>query len=326
MDRFAVSSGLMTATLSKSISDLRQKMGTTSTEATTGRYQDLTLHMSGRIGKAMLGQKALTDLTTERDVLNLRASRLNLLQTSLTNLQDSSTGIAASMLDAIGTDHEVGVKTSARDAKAALDTIFSSLNVRYGERFLFSGDATASQPFPDPSVLMNDIEQMAQTSTDTADFQTQLDTYFESPTGGWFQNVFKGSPTASDPESISADHGAIKSLITNLAVLAASGPNGSLAKLDGYKDFVQTTSLKLTSSETGITDLRADLGVFEEQISTNLKNLETEETLLTEAFNQMTARDEYEAATELESLQTMLEASYLITARLSKLSLTNYLG
>ena len=47
---------------------------------------------------------------------------------------------------------------------------------------------------------------------------------------------------------------------------------------------------------------------------------------MTEAFNQMTARDEYEAATELESLQTMLEASYLITARLSKLSLTNYLG
>ncbi|MBR9808607.1 MAG: hypothetical protein GYB49_15430 [Alphaproteobacteria bacterium] len=326
MDRLAVSSGLMTATLSKSISELRQKIGTTSTEATTGRYQDLTLHMSGRIGKAMLGQKALTDLTTERDVLNLRASRLNLLQTSLTNLQESATGIAADMLDAIGTDHEVGVITSARDAKAALDKIFSSLNVRYGERFLFSGDATASQPFPDPSVLMNDIEQMAQTATDSADFQAQLDTYFESPTGGWSQNLFNGSPTASDPESVSADHSAIKSLISNLAVLAASGSNGSLAELDGYKDLIQATSLKLTSSETEVTNLRADLGVFEERISTNLKNLETEETLLTEAFNQMTGRDQYEAATELQSLQTMLEASYLITARLSQLTLTNYLG
>ncbi|RAN37522.1 flagellin [Hyphomonas pacifica] len=326
MDRLAISSGLMTATLSKSISELRQQIGTTSTEATTGRYQDLTLHMSGRIGKAMLGQKALTDLYTERDVLNLRASRLNLLQISLTNLQDSATGIAADMLNAIGTDHDIGIKTTARDAKTALDTIFSALNVRYGERFLFSGDATASQPFPDSSVLMNDVEQMASTATDTADFQTQLGAYFDSPTGGWLQNVYKGSTIASDPESVSADHSAIKSLISDLAVLAASGPDGTLSELTGYKDLVQTISLKLTSSETGITDLRADLGVFEERISTNLKNLATEETLLTEAFNQMTARDQYEAATELQSLQSMLEASYLITARLSKLSLTNYLG
>jgi len=42
--------------------------------------------------------------------------------------------------------------------------------------------------------------------------------------------------------------------------------------------------------------------------------------------NDLTARDQYEAATELQSLQTTLEASYLITARLSQLSLLNYLG
>ena len=319
MDRFSISSGLMTASLGQHISELRTQIGKTSTEATTGRYEDLTLHLSGRIGKAMLGQKALADISTDREVLNLRASRLSLVQ-------ESSSGIAANMLSAIGGEHETDVGIAARDAKAALSASLSSLNARYGDRFLFAGDATSTLPFSDQSALLADIELIADSATDSADFATQLDDYFTSPTGGWLQNIYQGSTTASDPESVTADNDAIKSLIRDLAVLAISGPDGPLASLDGYKTLVQETSLSLSSSETQITNLRADLGVYEERNAIEQKTLDTEETVLTASFNDLTARDQYEAATELQSLQTTLEASYLITARLSQLSLLNYLG
>lgn len=326
MDRFSISSGLMTASLGQHISELRTQIGKTSTEATTGRYEDLTLHLSGRIGKAMLGQKALADISTDREVLNLRASRLSLIQTSLGTVQESSSGIAANMLSAIGGEHETDVGIAARDAKAALSASLSSLNARYGDRFLFAGDATSTLPFSDQSALLADIELIADSATDSADFATQLDDYFTSPTGGWLQNIYQGSTTASDPESVTADNDAIKSLIRDLAVLAISGPDGPLASLNGYKTLVQETSLSLSSSETQITNLRADLGVYEERNAIEQKTLDTEETVLTASFNDLTARDQYEAATELQSLQTTLEASYLITARLSQLSLLNYLG
>lgn len=326
MDRFSISSGLMTASLGQHISELRTQIGKTSTEATTGRYEDLTLHLTGRIGKAMLGQKALADISTDREILNLRATRLSLIQTSLGTVQESSSGIAANMLSAIGGEHETEVGIAARDAKAALAASLSSLNARYGDRFLFAGDATSTLPFSDQSALLADIELIADSATDSADFATQLDDYFTSPTGGWLQNIYQGSTTASDPESVTADNDAIKSLIRDLAVLAISGPDGPLASLDGYKTLVQETSLSLSSSETQITNLRADLGVYEERNAIEQKTLDTEETLLTASFNDLTARDQYEAATELQSLQTTLEASYLITARLSQLSLLNYLG
>ena len=326
MDRFSISSGLMTASLGQHISELRTQIGKTSTEATTGRYEDLTLHLSGRIGKAMLGQKALADISTDREVLNLRASRLSLIQTSLGTVQESSSGIAANMLSAIGGEHETDVGIAARDAKAALSASLSSLNARYGDRFLFAGDPTSTLPFSDQSALLADIELIADSATDSADFATQLDDYFTSPTGGWLQNIYQGSTTASDPESVTADNDAIKSLIRDLAVLAISGPDGPLASLDGYKTLVQETSLSLSSSETQITNLRADLGVYEERNAIEQKTLDTEETVLTASFNDLTARDQYEAATELQSLQTTLEASYLITARLSQLSLLNYRG
>ncbi|KCZ63210.1 hypothetical protein L53_08035 [Hyphomonas sp. L-53-1-40] len=326
MDRFSISSGLMTASLGQHISELRTQIGKTSTEATTGRYEDLTLHLSGRIGKAMLGQKALADISTDREVLNLRATRLSLIQTSLGTVQESSSGIAANMLSAIGGEHDTEVGIAARDAKAALSASLSSLNARYGDRFLFAGDATSTLPFSDQSALLADIELIADSATDSADFTTQLDDYFTSPTGGWLQNIYQGSTIASDPESVTADNDAIKSLIRDLAVLAISGPDGPLASLDGYKTLVQETSLSLSSSETQITNLRADLGVYEERNAIEQQTLDTEETLLTASFNDLTARDQYEAATELQSLQTTLEASYLITARLSQLSLLNYLG
>jgi flagellar hook-associated protein 3 FlgL len=326
MDRFSISSGLMTASLGQHISELRSQIGKTSTEATTGRYEDLTLHLSGRIGKAMLSQKALSDISTNREVLSLRATRLSLIQTSLGAAQDSSSGIAANMLSAIGGEHETEVGIAARDAKAALSSTLSSLNARYGDRFLFSGDATSTLPFSDQSALLSDLELIADSATDSADFKAQLDDYFTSPTGGWIQDIYKGSTAASDPESVTADNDAIKSLIRDLAVLAISGPDGPLSSLSGYKTLVQETSLSLSASETNLTNLRADLGVYEERNAVNQKTLDTEETLMIAAFNDLTARDQYEAASELQSLQTTLEASYLITARLSQLSLLNYLG
>jgi flagellar hook-associated protein 3 FlgL len=71
--------------------------------------------------------------------------------------------------------------------------------------------------------------------------------------------------------------------------------------------------------------LRADRGVVQEQIAQKGESLAREEMIFTNAFNNLTARDQYEAATELRDLEASLEASYLLTTRLSNLSLLNYL-
>jgi flagellar hook-associated protein 3 FlgL len=47
--------------------------------------------------------------------------------------------------------------------------------------------------------------------------------------------------------------------------------------------------------------------------------------VLSAAFNSLTGRDQYEAVTELEQLETNLEAAYLVTTRLSNLTLLNFI-
>jgi flagellar hook-associated protein 3 FlgL len=53
--------------------------------------------------------------------------------------------------------------------------------------------------------------------------------------------------------------------------------------------------------------------------------LDAEYTALGETYNERTARDPYEAATLLQQLESQLQASYLLTARISRLTLANYI-
>ncbi len=223
-------------------------------------------------------------------------------------MQNSVAGVATDMLSALGADHETGIATAARDAKAALDSAFSALNVRHGERYLFSGDATASVPFPDTDQLLADVRQMAIDATDAADFEARIDTYFNDPSGGWQQTIYQGTPTASDSESVPGTDPAITKLISGLAVLAASGPDNGVALLKSENSVIHSATVRLSDGETALTMLRADKGVNQQRIADDLSALDTEETILNEAFNKIAGRDQYEAATELRELESLLPA------------------
>jgi flagellar hook-associated protein 3 FlgL len=71
--------------------------------------------------------------------------------------------------------------------------------------------------------------------------------------------------------------------------------------------------------------MRSEIGLDQKRLADRLTDLGRENTILTETFNQMTARDQYDAAAELKVLEANLETSYALTARLSNLSLLNFL-
>lgn len=313
------------AKLSQATADLRERVGTTSEEAVTGRHSDLTQHLAGRIGKAMLSQKALNDIGLERAQLSLREGRLDIVQRSLTVIQENASGLDTRMQTALGMGDLARQDIIARDARAALDQIFSALNTRYSERFLFAGDATSTQPLTAVTDLLTDIRQIVVTAIDANDFAASVDTYFNTPGGGWQQTIYAGTATVSDPDTVTAIDPAITELVSGLAVLALAGPDEGLPLLTGNSEALHAATSRLSSAQAGLVDLRAELGVTQGQIARRMESLDVEETILTAAFNEMTARDQYEAAAELRELERNLEASYLLTARLTNLSLLNFL-
>lgn len=318
-------SNLVSLQFTQKVAELRERTRIVAEEAVTGRQVDVTKHLRGSIGQAMLGQKALDDIHTQRGVLNLRASRLDMVQLSLSNIHDNTVGLDARMLTALGNGDTVGRDLVARDAASALTGVFSALNVRYGDRFLFSGDATASAPLASPAALLADIRQIAATATSQADFEAQLDTYFNDPAGGWQTSIYAGTPTSSDPDGVTGADPALTELISGLAVLAISGSDENLTLFEQEPGIIQSGALRVGTGHVAVVHLRSDLGVKQEQIGLGLRNLDTEETVLTAVFNDLTGRDQYHAASELKLLEASLEASYMLTSRLSSLTLLNYL-
>ncbi len=311
--------------LSETIVRLRDRIDTTSEEAVTGRYKDMTAHLSGRIGSAMLGQKAIDDVANERTQLTLKETRLDIIQQSLTAIDDNIGQLGVRMKSALGSEDFTARESVVRDAKAALSSTFSVLNTRHGERYLFSGDATNTKPVGDVGVLLDDVRSMAASATDAADFATQMDAYFNTPGSGWQANVYAGTETASDPASLTGTDPAITQTLWGLAVLSLSGSDESLALFNGNSDALTGATDTLADGQAALTNARAERGILQAQIETSKSALDLEETVLTHSFNQMTARDQYEAASELKRLETGLEASYTLTARLANLSLLNFM-
>ena len=316
---------LTTGKLSQNVSTLREQIKIASSEAVTGRQSDVTSHLSGRIGQAMLGQKALTDIANDTGLLDLRGSRLDIMQQSLTHVQESIGDLSTRMQEAIGFGDEMNKGTVARDARLELQSSLSALNARHGQRFLFSGDATSTPPFAGAEQLLGDLQILAAGSADSADFGQQLDAYFNSPDGGWQSTIYQGTSSASDAEAVLAIDPAVTQVIRSLAVLSLSEPGGALEGLADPDTARQNAATSLLSGETKLTNLRAEVGIDQKRVADQKLNLEAEKTILTEALDSMTARDQYEAAAELKVLEQNLEGYYILTARLSGLSLLNFL-
>ncbi|KDA01817.1 flagellin [Hyphomonas oceanitis] len=311
--------------LSPEIKAIRDRLETTSKETVTGRYEDMTRHLSGRISQAMLGQKAIDDIEQQGVRLQIREGRLELTQRSLEVVQSSISGLPARMQAALASDDVASKTATARDSRSALSETFSALNVRYGERYLFAGDAATTPPFASVDDLLSDIRQIATTATDDADFAAQLDTYFNSPTGGWRANIYAGTETASDPESVPGTNDSLLKIISGLAVMALSGPDEALPILNGASSAVAVAAQSLTDGQTSLINVRAVVGLSQARVQTEKESLGVEKTVLTAAFNELTARDQYEAASELKELESSLEAAYTLTSRLANLTLLNFL-
>jgi len=316
---------IVSATFSQNIADMRARATSAAQESVTGQHVDLTKHLGGRIGDAMAGHKALTDIANQRGLLSIREGRLDLAQQSLGGVQDRISGLEVRMLSALSMGDLPGQDLVARDAEAALRDTFNALNSRHGDRFLFSGDETATQPLTSPDQLLADIRQIANTATSAADFELQLDEYFQSPTGGWLTSIYAGATTSSDPDAVTAADPTIVEVISALAVMAISRMSNNLTLLNENPEIVSASAERIGTGSTALVNLRADIGIAQERIAKSRESLDTEETILNSVYNSMVGRDQYDAASELKQLEAGLEAAYLLTARLSNLSLLNFL-
>jgi flagellar hook-associated protein 3 FlgL len=122
-----------------------------------------------------------------------------------------------------------------------------------------------------------------------------------------------------------ADDPAFRAAIKGLATAALVDDSALGFSDDQRKALANRAGETVLSATDALVGLGARLGISEARIDTAHSRNQAELLSLEMAQSDLTGSDPYALATELEAVQTNLEMLYSITARLSRLHLTDFI-
>lgn len=321
--------------LSRQNAQLTTDLSRLSLELSSGRVADTSKAVRGDYTALSEIEEAATSLAAYQTSNFEAALFVENAQTALSFIQSLTGEAAPALLMASNTNNNELVAATTADSKQKLESIVSAINTQTTGRSLFSGTSTDSQAMAPVDDFIADLAPLLSAETTAAGAMAIIDDWFDSPGGGFETIAYIGSDTVLAPFNIgpgrsatfqitAADAGireAIKGL--TIATLVSEGT------LESYQEerqlLLQKSGEILLSNENELSGLRAATGTAEAHIDEMRTQNETEIHVLDLARNSILGTDPYTAATELEAVQTQLETLYTVTARLSRLSLVDFL-
>ncbi|MEZ5891725.1 MAG: flagellin [Parvularculaceae bacterium] len=318
--------------LSSTVADLKSRADRARTEMVTGRIADLKATLAEQIGDAHLMKKAIADIDATQQAVSRALGRAAATQVAINRSTDTVITTATNLVSAVGTRDTNGINIAATEAKLQLEGAMSAFNTRYEGRNLFSGDAVTTGALADSGTLLNDIRGIFATATDEASLNTALDTYFNDPAGGFMTNIYTGgagnaprtevAPGELIDYSARADEQPIRDLLRNLAVVVVGHEETTFVDRDSVLKNAGVSLIETTNDLAGVS---ARIGAAEERLAKTQDRLDAEVVAFTATYNDRTSVDMYDAAERLQAIESQLQASYIVTARVSQLSLSNFL-
>lgn len=316
---------------------LQRTLQTLSAEMTSGTRADLAAAVSGDF-RALAGiDRSLGALdayrTATAEAALLTATVQSVLDTTVTTLSDIAPGLISAGINGSTTM----VDTAALDARQKFDMVVAALNTRVADRHLLSGAATDRKPVAGSQAILDALAPVIAGQVTAQGVADAVTAFFDAPAGGggYLDTVYGGSAAAladfriGPQDQVGLDLTAADPAIRDtlraltLGVLVADGvlpgDRGGRALL------LRRSGEGLVAAGGGLTALQARVGVTEARIEAATTRNVAEGSALGIARSGIVAADPFETATALEAVQTQIETLYSLTARLSRLSLTDFL-
>ena len=322
--------------LRRQSADLQARLSTLSKELTTGKKADVAGAVSGDF-------KVLAGLDHRLGILEgykTAASEAGFFAENLQNILGTVASIAAdtgpALLGAGTTGGIQSVTITTGDARQKFDSVVSALNAQVADRFLLSGAATDRAPISGPTDILDALTMATAGQITASGIIATVEAWFDAPPGGGGfadaiyggagqPGIFATGPNDEVTLDVTALDPAIIETLKGLA-LASMVSDGALAGDDTGRAFLtRTAGATLQAAGSDLALLRGRVGSVEARIAESATRNAAEATALTIARAQIVEADPYRTATALESTQTQIETLYSITARLSRLTLADYL-
>jgi flagellar hook-associated protein 3 FlgL len=305
------------------------------TELTTGRVVDTAKHLSGDLVPIQALESSLGRLNSFQTVTKEAAVFLAALQGSLGSISNVAAGQSQTLLSAALAGTVQGVDAAASAAEQSFRTVISMLNTQVGGRSLFAGNQTQNAAVVDADTMLVQIEAAVATAgaVTPQDIEAAVGQWFSGP-GGYAATGYLGGPQIGNLAiapgedvrlDVQATDPGLLSTLKALATGALLGRGALAGQPAARQDLAQRAGTALLVAQSDLTYLSARVGANEAQVEdANTRNL-AESAALALTLNNLLSVDPYEAATKLQESQTQLEKIYVITARMSRLSFTEYM-
>lgn len=315
---------------------LRQQMDRLTQELSGGRAADLTRHLSGNLARLAEIEHDLATLGAYRVAAQEVTVDAGAMQAALGKVQDVSAALSGDAITVGSVNGGVRIDTFAATARNALGAVFGALNSDVAGRALFSGTRSDRAPLASPDILLNDLRTIIAGAGDTAAVKTAIDSYFDTPGGGFETSIYLGGTTDLAPSllgsgesvtlSIRADDTALRQQLKAMALAALADDPGLALPESARRDLVREAGVALLAGQDRLTALRADLGATEARLDQSATRIAAEITSLQMSRNTLISVDPFETASALEQVQLQIETLYTLTARASRLTLVRFLS
>ncbi|MCU0911074.1 MAG: hypothetical protein MUE98_06940 [Rhodobacteraceae bacterium] len=321
--------------LSRQTAALKAEVQARSTEVTTGRAADLSQALRGD-WRALHAIEARLGLAASEKLAIVEAKGFaTAAQDALGQVQDRTDALASVMLGIPFSPTDATLARAGAEARGAFESIVGALNQKNADRAVFAGIATDTLPLAPMQAMMADIEAAVAGETTAAGVVAAVEAWFQTPGGGFETLGYAGSATPLSPLSLGAGEGAsfpvtaadpaLREVMVGVALGALlAGPTLGTDTTERLA-LSRSSAERLLSARTPLTEIRAGVGATEARIAGAEARAGAEGTALDLARTELVEADPYAAAARLQTAQTQLETLFALTARVSRLSLVDFL-
>ncbi len=329
------------------------------TRALTTAQQELSTGLKADVYKS-LGTGAAETLslraTLDRDTAQMAANSL------LGNRLDSTAETMGSIRDAVQDVLQIGLANKTGPlgtvsglqtaARAALDSVIGLANSGHAGVPLFAGISTSNTPLQaweqvnprtgkSPAQVMdimlrpgldNPAEARAAVGKVGRVFSDRMARDVFNFEGTFYNGARTGSQrqAANIGDNTVLTYGAqandqpFRDIMQGLSMLAATDP-ATIPDPEAYRIWIGEAVNTLAAGQTALLDSEVQIGTQGAQIESMNTRLQDRGDLYSGRVIQLEGIDSYEAATRISLLETQLQSSYAVSARLSQMSFLNYL-
>ncbi len=304
-----------------------------SKELTSGRLSDVGKALSGDMGRLSSLARAHQITTGFQSVAKDAAFQAQSIQGIISFVTDNSQAMIASLIGAPQNGNGDVPALIGSEARSRLAAVLDAMNSSSSGRALLAGTSVNGKAVTDSDTLLTALRAEITGSGNPDDAIVRLSAWFDSPTG-YASVAYLGGVALQDlPISpndtvwlgVTADDPAFRSALKGLAI-AALVDDSVLGFSDSQRKALASRAGEVVlSAQDALVGLGARLGVSEIRMETVQARNQAELLSLELAQSDLVRSDPFTLAIELEAVQTNLEMMYSITARLSRLNLTDFI-